>query len=324
MRRTRLALLLVLAAACSPGTSTPTHGEALVFAVFDPMPRQEIGVRRDLPPSAIYVREFDSGSTSQVLPSVEEVNFQVLDVSRDGRLVLLRRSVPTGRPIPGTIVSVPVDGDAVRTEVGCADGDCPWAGSWSPDGRSIAFIRSNRVMTINRSTDVEEQVVGWDSEALEHPLLDHPILESAPSWSPDGGMLAVAVGSYQAGGIFLFTPDGNLAKQLTLCNSRLCVAGFRDSGPSWSPDGNSIAFARAGNVHIVDVATGEVRRLTDCSTKNGYKSCRTYAARWAPSGERILFSNEQGTFTIDPQGRHFSRLKLPPRTSGVAWAPAAS
>jgi len=70
------------------------------------------------------------------------------------------------------------------------------------------------------------------------------------------------------------------------------------SGPAWSPDGKSIAFAarwEAGNaIYVVAVAGGKPVKVYD---KQG--ACEPH---WAPDGSRLVYETETHICTIDPDG----------------------
>jgi Tol biopolymer transport system component len=110
--------------------------------------------------------------------------------------------------------------------------------TWSPDGKRLAFVgtrgqlvctpTSSDVVLCSRATELHSvNADGTDRRLVSNtPRLDF----RAPSWSPDGGSLAVECG----GEICVVPADGGEPR-------RLNVSG---SFPSWSPDGRKIAFSR--------------------------------------------------------------------------------
>lgn len=76
-----------------------------------------------------------------------------------------------------------------------------------------------------------------------------------------------------------------------------------DGGPSWSPDGERIAFGstRDGNpeLYVADVDGGNVRRLTDHDADD-------LAARWSPDGRTIVFASDRAgnldLWLVDAEG----------------------
>ena len=122
--------------------------------------------------------------------------------------------------------------------------------SWSTDGRTLAFVRSDPVnfttalYTVKASGDALRKLTGPDLQPF-----------GPPAWSPDGSRLAV-VAQDERGRVRLFVmnADGSGA-------TPIAGAGLRGLwSPSWSPDGTSIAFsgaARSGDhrIHKRDIFT---------------------------------------------------------------------
>jgi hypothetical protein len=98
---------------------------------------------------------------------------------------------------------------------------------------------------------------------------------TAPTWSPDGRSLAVAM----QGSLWRIDPDQGVATQLT--NG----PGY-DSQPDWSPDGRYIVYASyqgdAIELWRLEVATGRATPLT----KNGAVNVEP---RFSPDGTRLAF-----------------------------------
>ena len=105
-------------------------------------------------------------------------------------------------------------------------GECP---AWSPVAERLAFVREGAIWVTNR-----------DGSGASHYVVPHQgnRLRRGP-WSPDGRrILAVSLGpnnEYQRD-IFAVDIAGGAAQQLT-------TDPDLDDMPSWSPDGQSIAFA---------------------------------------------------------------------------------
>jgi hypothetical protein len=118
--------------------------------------------------------------------------------------------------------------------------------SWSPDGASIAFADS---------------VGGVAAIYLIHPdgtglrrLVTPDVMSgdtSPPAWSPDGSKVAFTnevlfdCKACPAGqDIYLVSADGSSVRQLTHDGSQAVF----DAAPTWSPDGDQIAFRRGAYV----------------------------------------------------------------------------
>ena len=145
--------------------------------------------------------------------------------------------------------------------------------SWSPDGKSIAFV-SKRQADFDRTNNWDLYVVAVVGGAaprqlttFEGPDMDPQWGGRAPAWSPDGRHLAYVQGGplkliYYAGQKLAVVPAaGGPARVLTAALDRNVLS------PVWSADGSSIRFLleddRVTQVASVPAAGGPVQRLTD-------------------------------------------------------------
>lgn len=191
-----------------------------------------------------------------------------------------------------------VDGTGVR---GIPTGGLEAIGpSWSPDGSLLVYqgigpkVRDLFVVDlttdeVRRITDLEPRTAWWyyvpsfgaDGETI---LFHQPRRSDAgvrwDLWSVPvaGGEPTLvrrdaAVGVYAPDGrtlAYLDAPDGGSdgwASSLWLVNADgsdprpLVDGGFHSL--RWSPDGTRIAYAGSGEIHVVDVATGEFSHVAD-------------------------------------------------------------
>lgn len=134
----------------------------------------------------------------------------------------------------GGVYTVRSDGSDLQLLSGDGDASSP---SWSPDGGRIAVaIRSG-----SNSSSIET----IDVETRETTLISPAFWDvGSPSWSPDGRYLTFAHG----GGIVVLTLDGGDVTELTTTHTAEEAASadlaYMDSQPTWSPDGEWIAFER--------------------------------------------------------------------------------
>jgi dipeptidyl aminopeptidase/acylaminoacyl peptidase len=145
--------------------------------------------------------------------------------------------------------------------------------SWSPDGRSIAFV-SRRRPDFDRTDNFDLYVIDAKMGATPRQLTTfdgpdmHPDWGSrAPTWSPDGKQIAYVQGgppalAYYAGQKVAVVPAaGGPARVLTGALDRNVLS------PTWSPDGSSVLFLleddRVYHLARVPAAGGAVERLVE-------------------------------------------------------------
>jgi dipeptidyl aminopeptidase/acylaminoacyl peptidase len=190
---------------------------------------------------------------------------------------------------------------------------------WSPDGERLAFV-SKRGDEKARGQLYVMPAGGGEPQSLTDLKED----VGEPAWSPDGTQIAFSARvqdeAYEEEDdkkrkprrfkrlqfkldsvgwtgdrrrhIFVVAADGSgEAKQIT-------DGDFEDSGPTWTPDGKSIAFSSArsddwdieiiSDVYVVPAAGGEPKRLTPGDSSYGGPSYspdgKLLAVKWTPGG----------------------------------------
>ncbi|HEX4908742.1 MAG TPA: prolyl oligopeptidase family serine peptidase, partial [Actinomycetes bacterium] len=134
--------------------------------------------------------------------------------------------------------------------------------------------------------------------------LSHLRTPSAPTLTPDGRLVAVAVGridleadEYRAD-LWLMPTDGSAPP-------RRFTSGKRDVRPRFSPDGRWLAFLRAGEndkpqLHVMAVDGGESRRL-------GEHPLGVEGFAWSPDSTRIAY-----VARVPEKGRYGTDKDVPP------------
>jgi len=163
---------------------------------------------------------------------------------------------------------------ATRTATLLLPGDYDEAApSWSPDGRSIAFV-SRRRPEFDRTDNYDLYVVGATPGAeprqlttFEGPDLDPEWGSRAPAWSPDGTQIAYVRGGplallYYAGQKVAVVPAaGGPARVLTGALDRNVLS------PTFSSDGSQVFFLleddRVYHLAQVPAAGGAIERLVE-------------------------------------------------------------
>jgi Tol biopolymer transport system component len=195
--------------------------------------------------------------------------------SPDGRRIAFERALgPLPSVGPPPIVGIFVmnaDGSNVRqlTQLKPNSGSEDHGPSWSPDGRRIAFMRSNNTIApVDASAIYSVNADGSDLRLVRRMPRERPGA-GTPNWSPDGRRLLFSTysrfgSSGQAPtGAQLFTvkPNGRGLRQLTHLPGN-------SYNPAWSPDGSKIVFARnrtvgpEADLFTMNADGTQVRRLT--------------------------------------------------------------
>ena len=196
--------------------------------------------------------------------------------------------------------------------------------SWSPDSKRIAFISKRDGHVISGIPTSEIYVMDADGKNQQR-LTDNPDGDWSPSWSPDGKRIVFSSRRHghfigKAGiteEIYVMDADGKNQERLTE-NRR------NDLSPSWSPDGERIAFASDGKgnfenfeIYVMDADGGNQQRLTN-------NPAYDWSPSWSPDGERIAFASEMdGNFeiyVIDADGGNQQNLTNNPHfDASPAW-----
>lgn len=159
--------------------------------------------------------------------------------------------------------------------------------TWSPDGKSIAFISNmsgrNNLWVIPAEGGFPTQLTVSDQR------------QTSPAWSPDGKWIA-----YQSDydgdeqwDIYLVSPKTGKVVNLTHTSE------IAELNPTWSPDGRYLAYevkpktSAAYEIDIYDMIMREVRHLTT-STPQDESNANPI---WSKDGKYIVYTQEQAKGT---------------------------
>jgi TolB protein len=219
------------------------------------------------------------------------------------------RIVYNGEPHEGGLVVAAADGYGAKTVL-TPDGALP---AWSPDGRTIAFIRAS-------AGSESGDLYAIDAAGGSERLLASDVAEDPPVWSPDGRTIAFTRAETVARSrdIYVVGADDGSERRL--------VSNTTDAAPVWSPDRSRILFVREDshfdlNPYVAATDGSGERKLTSQAAAAG--SFPELTAAWSPDGSAIAvsgsFKSHEQTFVVKPDG---SGLRLVDRGGGGAsWSP---
>lgn len=244
--------------------------------------------------------------------------------SPDGKTIAF---VSRERPDQDSLWLMKADGSGVR-RIPLPDGYGPRWPTWSPDGRRIAFgFGYDGIFVVNRDGSGFRRLVrsgccaewspvgrwiayvGFHSDGGRIVAVrpdgsattlvagpPHDKSYGSPTWSPDGGRLAFAVG----GGVNSPGVDGYVGVVDSFRGRvRTLAWAFAPGGLDWSPDGRRIVFNDLTDIVVLDVRSGRTKILFAIS-----------GARpgWSPDGRRIVFSHEGAIHVMRADGSNVRRL----------------
>ncbi len=190
-----------------------------------------------------------------------------------------------------------------------------FAPAFSPDGRTLAFSRSDEEGT----------------HIYAYNLADHCCLQRltagrfsdnlSPTFSPDGRRIAFVSTRAGAPQIYVMSADGTEQELFAPFDYGVTGSSY---APEWSRDGLHLAFHRdvAGTyqIFVMDVASRTVRQLTSAG--------RNEDPTWAPDGRHLGFvSNRTGARQIWVMDMDTGRVRQLTRLEGAglpSWSPRVS
>ena len=210
--------------------------------------------------------------------------------------------------------------------------------SWSPDGRSIAYISyrtgvpdiyisnifqgtmenptkgigqnflpvfspdgTKIAFSSTRDGASEIYVVNRDGSGVRR-LTNNPAIDVTPTWSPNGTQIAFTSDRSGTPQIWVVGADGLNLRRVT-------YESFADR-PTWSPAPyNEIAFSsRTGpgfDLKVLNLASGETRQITFGEGTNE-------SPAWSPNGRHLAFMSTRAgrsqIFTVDRDGKNIRQL----------------
>jgi Tol biopolymer transport system component len=165
------------------------------------------------------------------------------------------------------------------------------AGTWSPDGRRLAFVSS---------AEGDNQITIWNvqTEEIERSFKVKGVTAlKNPAWSPGGTRLAFSGTEGGKSDLYVLDLESNAVRQLT--NDR-----YADLQPTWSPDGETLAFvtdraettldtlvlSKNMDLGLIDV---ESRAVT---VREPFGDALHHNPQFSPDGRSLYFISDQDGF----------------------------
>lgn len=166
------------------------------------------------------------------------------------------------------------------------------AGSFSPDGRRLAFVSFARGDNFLSIVDVESR----DIEHISVPGMEG-IMNVA--WSPDGRTIAMSGQTTGVSDLFIYDLDARNLRRLT--NDK-----FADLQPAFSPDGRFLAFVtdRGPKTSFVDLQFGQKQLATIEVATGAVRVLPIFAdamhinPQYGPDGSIYFIANPEGLADI--------------------------
>src|SRR5512143_1247569 len=192
------------------------------------------------------------------------------------------------------------------------------------DGRTVSKVTGTGLHAQWRAW-AEQATEAFGQDAAERrergltasrAVTDRGISQVSPRFSPDGAWVAYSSRTLSRfPELRIARPDGTEDHRVAFRNG--------GSGLSWTPDGRRLVYAELqvhrtfslfGDLSVVDVATGKVRRLT--------RGARALDPDVSPDGRTVVFARRRGDrselFTIGLDGRGLKALTA--SAEGVEWS----
>jgi len=175
----------------------------------------------------------------------------------------------------GDVFTAPIEKGATRNLTRSSDAHDK-AASWSPDGKSIAFIS-------DRDGEEEIYLVAQDGSGELEQLTDGgEAMRYDPRWSPDGERIAF---SDKGGKLYVLAVKSKKLKQI----ADEARGQLRDY--AWSPHGGHLAFSMSDvtgfrSIYVWTVGGGRLSRVTGPMFSE-------YGPAWDPEGDYLYFLSDR-------------------------------
>ena len=199
---------------------------------------------------------------------------------------------------------------------------------WSPDGNRIAFVAHN---DYSRRADYDFIGLSPDHYHVSNSEIftraadgtDERVVPNTkgvglypPVWSPDGQRLAFTAHDVPPPFYRPSEPLERILYTVRLDGSELSRIGKATILPTWSPDGERVAFALDDRIYTVRYDGANLSEVLD--------DFRANEVSWSPDGTELLLASDGGVYVVRPDGSDLRALGPPIRTTVATWSPDGS
>ncbi|MFY9911897.1 MAG: protein kinase [Candidatus Sulfotelmatobacter sp.] len=144
-----------------------------------------------------------------------------------------------------------------------------------------------------------------------------PMRTGLGHWSPDGQQIAFA-GALpgKPWKVYLISKDGGSPQSLSSTTEEL-----QEADPTWSPDGNTLAFGHSGfgsDVALIELFNLKTHEISQLPGSQGF-----FGPRWSPDGRYIVALSQDGNklMLCDVKGHQWRQLDMKLNSFGyLAWS----
>jgi Tol biopolymer transport system component len=275
-------LCLVVLGACGTDPEQP-EPTIIVFTGVNGLERHIFSMQ----PDGSQVVQLTSGAVVDDDPAI----------SRDGsRIAFVRRDAA---PSLEQIYVMNADGSDLRAVTNGATAD--FQPAWSPDGQRIVFS------TFGGSASDGLHLVNSDGTGRELLVSSGGNSYGLSTWSPNGQVI-VFVGTPPPGGppsvLFRVNADGTGLSQLT-------SGPAQDIDPSWSPDGQQLAFTTVAEDGTASLA---VMNANGSGRRDIIPDISALHPEWSPDGGQLTFWTQEpegAIWVVNADGTGLQRITAP-------------
>lgn len=272
-----------------------TNSGKAFMAAISPDGKYVVHVAQELGQQSLWMRHIATGSNTQIVAPTE-ANYIGVTFAPDGNYIYFDR-VEKDRPSIGVLYQIPVLGGTPKLISTDVDSHI----SFSPDGQRFVFRRNDSthglssLMIANADGSGEHKLVSVTQPSL---------FDGAPSWSPDGKVIAV-MRELRNGGLGSFVAvDANNGSTKEIAPASE-IGLVTDS--AWLPDSSGMLISYASQstrwdrqIGYLAYPSGQFRRITNdlnhyADSLSATRDARSVVTVSAESGNNIWVMPAKGT-----------------------------